>query len=255
LAFGLDAFGGDDHAERVGHVDGRGDDGIVGRAHAETGDEAGVDLELVERELAEVGERRAAGAEVVDRETHAQVLERAQRVVGGLEVVEQRDLGDLEAQSRGFEGVLLHAAADELRVVGAQQVAPRDVERDGRRRVGRRLRALRVRARLLEHPEPDGDDHPGLLGDFDEVDGHHEAAGGVRPAQEGFVAHGRAARELELPLEHDAQLVLRDRLAERALGEEPGDCLRVHRLVEQLPTRATATFGAVHRRVGVAQEP
>ncbi len=65
---------------------------------------------------------------------------------------------------------------------------------------------------------------------------------------------GRAARELELPLEHDAQLVLRDRLAQRALGEEPGDGLRVHRLVEQLPPRAAATLGAVHRRVGVAQE-
>ena len=56
LDLGLDALGGDHHAERVRHVDGRGHDRVVGRALAEPGDECPIDLELVERVAPEVGE-------------------------------------------------------------------------------------------------------------------------------------------------------------------------------------------------------
>ena len=98
LRLGLDALGGDDHVERVGHVDGRRDDRVVGRAPPEALDEHPVDLQLVEREPAEVGERRSTGAEVVDGEVHAEVLEHPQRLAGGVEIVEQRALGDLQRQ-------------------------------------------------------------------------------------------------------------------------------------------------------------
>ena len=49
LHLGLDALGGHDHAERVGHVDGRGDDRVVSGALAQARHECLVDLELVER--------------------------------------------------------------------------------------------------------------------------------------------------------------------------------------------------------------
>ena len=71
LHVGLYTFGGDGHAERMRHVDGRGDDRIVGCALAEAGDERLVDLELVERVTPEIRERRPAGTEVVDRQSDA----------------------------------------------------------------------------------------------------------------------------------------------------------------------------------------
>ena len=49
-------------------------------------------------------------------------------------------------------------------------------------------------ARLFEHPAPDGHDQAGLFRDLDEIGRHHEAAGGMGPAQERLVAHGRAVR-------------------------------------------------------------
>ena len=61
-------------------------------------------------------------------------------------------------------------------------------------------------------------------------------------------------REVELRLEQHAELVALERLAQSPLGEQAGDGLRVHRLVEQLVARAAAALGAVHRGVGVAQE-
>ena len=45
-----------------------------------------------------------------------------------------------------------------------------------------------------------------------------------------------------------------ERLSQRALGEEARDGLRVHRVVEQLVAAAAASLGAVHGRVGVAQQ-
>ena len=61
--------------------------------------------------------------------------------------------------------------------------------------------------------------------------------------------------ERELALEHHVQLVLRERLPERALGQQPRHGLGVHRLVEQLPPCPAAALGAVHRGVGVTEKP
>ena len=84
-----------------------------------SGDEARVDLQLVERKLPKVRERRAPGAEVVDGEAHAEILERPQGSARCVEIGEQGDLGDLEAQPRRVQLVLLEAPPDERRVVGA----------------------------------------------------------------------------------------------------------------------------------------
>ena len=62
-------------------------------------DERPVDLHDVDGKPAQVAERRVAGAEVVDREPDAGVLERLERGDAPRSgVLEQRALGDLEAQ-------------------------------------------------------------------------------------------------------------------------------------------------------------
>ena len=60
LLGGLDAFGDDGHAEAVGQLDDREDDGVARRVAFEVGDEALVDLHDVDREPLEVGERGVA---------------------------------------------------------------------------------------------------------------------------------------------------------------------------------------------------
>ena len=183
LLLGLDTLCGDDHAERVGHVDGRGDDGGVGRAGAEPHRERAVDLELVEREAPQVGERRAAGAEVVDREAHAEILESLEVLGGDVDLVEQRALGDVDAEHLGRDAVLAESARDDLREVGPLQLAGRHVGADGDAVALGVLvaRAQHVLARPCEHPFADRHDHAGLLGNLEEVTGRHQPAHRVLP--------------------------------------------------------------------------
>ena len=54
----LDAFGHDHDPERVSESDDRAHDRGAGAVEAEAGDEAGVDLQLVDRQRGDVGERR-----------------------------------------------------------------------------------------------------------------------------------------------------------------------------------------------------
>src|SRR5919112_5801682 len=64
----LDALRGDLEAEVPGQVDDAPDDLLIVGVAGQGGDEAAVDLDLVDREPAQVGQRRVTGAEVVDRQ-------------------------------------------------------------------------------------------------------------------------------------------------------------------------------------------
>ena len=93
---GLHAFGDRREAERPGHVHDRADDGRVVRIRPEPGDEAAVDLDLVDGKALEVAHRGVAGAEVVDGQTDPDLVQplRRARHLG----VHQRRLGELEHQ-------------------------------------------------------------------------------------------------------------------------------------------------------------
>ena len=67
----LDAFGDDDVAEVVRELDNRPDDRRVRIVVEQVGDEASVDLQLVQRQLREVPERGLTAAEVVDADGDA----------------------------------------------------------------------------------------------------------------------------------------------------------------------------------------
>ncbi len=195
------------------------------------------------------------GAEVVDGELHADVLQPAQRLGRGLEVVLQRALGHLEAQRRGVDAGIARGAGHHLGEVGPLQLARRHVGRDRERHVvaGVAGGAGDV-ARLREDPRAHRHDDAGLLGHPQEVARRHDAAHRVVPAQERLDRDAVTGGEVELGLEQHPQLVAVERAPERALGEQARHGLGVHRLVEELVARAAASLGAVHRRVGVLQE-
>ena len=105
-----------------------------------------------------------------------------------------------------------------------------------------------------EHPVADRHDDAGLFGDPDELAGATSPRTGCSQRRSASSATRSPDRRSNCGWNTHAQLVALERLAESALGEQPGDGLRVHRLVEQLAARTAAALGAVHRGVGVAQQ-
>ena len=79
LLRGLDTLGDDLEPESLAEMDDAADERLALRALAQPGDEAAVDLQLMDRQRAQIREARVAGAEVVEREAHAEVGERRQR--------------------------------------------------------------------------------------------------------------------------------------------------------------------------------
>src|SRR3990172_155682 len=75
LAFGLHAFGGDGHVERLAEADDARHDGTRLRTGAEGVDEGAVDLDLLDREAGEVAQARIAGAEIVHGDRYAEMVE------------------------------------------------------------------------------------------------------------------------------------------------------------------------------------
>ncbi len=95
---------------------------------------------------------------------------------------------------------------------------------------------------------------PGLFRDLDELSRRHQAAQRMRPPQERLLADPVTRPEVELRLEQHTELVALECLAESPLGEQAGDCLGVHCLIEPFIPRTAAALRAVHRGVRVAQE-
>src|SRR5207302_4393826 len=78
------------------------DRGIVGPRY-QLGDEAAIDLQLVDRKAAPVTHARVAGAEVVDRHYHPHAAELLQDGHGLFRIAHQRALGDLHLEKAWLE--------------------------------------------------------------------------------------------------------------------------------------------------------
>ena len=102
LLGGLDALGHDRHAEQVGELDDREDDGVARAILFQVGDEALVDLDDVDREALEVGERGVAGSEVVEGERHAELLQLVEDDERPFGVLHEDALGHLEGDQLGI---------------------------------------------------------------------------------------------------------------------------------------------------------
>src|SRR3990170_2550855 len=100
FGFGLDAFGGNRHAETDAEADDRTNDRLRVEVGSEASHERLVDLDLVERKAPEIAQAGIAGAEIVHRNAHA---ERAQRVQRGKHLgalLQKQRFGDLQLQAR-----------------------------------------------------------------------------------------------------------------------------------------------------------
>ena len=143
------------------------------------------DLEDVDREPLEIAERRVAGAEVVDREPHAQLLELLESLQHGVGLLHQHALGDLQDHRGGIHARAGERGAQRVGDPGALELASRDVDRDGQRRLRVRLApGVHLAAGLLQHPAPQLHDEPGLLRQRDEVLGQEVAVGLVLPSHQ-----------------------------------------------------------------------
>jgi len=69
-------------------------------------DQCPVQLEQIDRQLAKQREIRIADAEVVQRNAHSTRLQRRQHVAGGIHILQQGCLGDLDDQCAGRKGRL-----------------------------------------------------------------------------------------------------------------------------------------------------
>ena len=97
----FNAFGGDAQAQIFGECD----DGLDQRtrflALAHALDEGAIDLQNVERQFAQMAQARIAGAEIVERDVDALVLQRDQNKPRGVEIRDERVLGDLDFEPCG----------------------------------------------------------------------------------------------------------------------------------------------------------
>ena len=127
-----------------------------------------------------------------------------------------------------------------------------------RREVGRYLDLLgplgELRADCAQHPAPDRDDQPGLLGDRDELIGRHQSALGVSPAQQRLEPDHALVAQLDQWLVVQLELVALDGVAQVALDRHPLDQAAAQSDVERLEAPTAELLGAVHRSVRVAQQ-
>ena len=128
-------------------------------------------LSLSKGKAAQIKQARIAGAEIVEREPHAERLEPEHGELGGVDVAEQRALGDFEFEPGRVEIGFGENALHHVDEIGAAELQRRDVDRDRDARPG-----LAVEAGAAQHPFAERDDEPAVLGDRDEFGRRNLAA-------------------------------------------------------------------------------
>ena len=161
--------------ELVGDADDRLDDLPVGVVIKEVTDELKVDLEVVDGEVLEIGEGSVADAEVIQREGAAEVAQPRGEHAGGVEVVSDGGLGDLEDEILGWAAAGEHGSFDPVDLDGIGHRPGRQVDLDTMTGCG-------MLDRLIDHPLVNDADEPEPLGGREELAGGYEAAAGHRPA-------------------------------------------------------------------------
>ncbi len=256
LLLRLDALGDGHQAQAVGQSDDGAHDRVGVGAGPEAGDEAPIDLDAVDREALEVGQRRVPRPEVVDVQAQAQRPELGEHRPAGCHVGHEHTLGDLQRDGRRVGPATLECTSHERHQTGVDQLAGREVDRDGRARSpgGSVGPATGLRARLLEDVGADGHDEAVLLGERDEVERRHDAVVWAVPSHERLDTVDLARRKAHRRLVDDVELRPLHRAVQGARGREALHGPVAHGPVEQLEAVAAPVLGAVHRRVGVLDE-
>ena len=198
-----------DHAqpERMRQRDDRLRDRHVVAVVLEPVDEALVDLDRVDGKPREIGQARVAGAEIVDGDRDAALLqlrERRDRLVG---MRDDDAFGDLEIEILRREAARRERLLDDRQAAVVLQLLHRQVDRQTHHH------ALPVPlhdlpARVAQHARAERLDHPGFLGDRDELRRRDHAAHRIAPAQERLDRAGPPRLDVDLRLVGEEELVL-----------------------------------------------
>nr|WP_235823314.1 hypothetical protein [Azohydromonas sediminis] len=250
----LDAFGDDSQSERVRHLQHGLDDRARVVAVREVGDEAAVDLQLLDRQLAQVRQARVAGAEVVDRDVdpgRAEALEGAAR---GRRVGHRHRLGDLAGQLFRSHAVALQRFEQAVDEGVVAQLKRREVHRHAHAQPGVAPRA-RLAAGVVNDPRTESADQPVALGQRHEHRRRHEAARRVVPAQQRLGRRDLPAVGVDLRLVQQRQLAACDRVAQVGQQTQALDRTRVaRRWRKERMARAARALRGRHRRVGMRDQ-
>mmetsp|Transcript_21607 Transcript_21607/g.51303 ORF Transcript_21607/g.51303 Transcript_21607/m.51303 type:complete len:509 (+) Transcript_21607:483-2009(+) len=253
LGLGLDAFGHDGQAQRIGQHAGRADDG-AGRRLGQGLDHAAVELERRDRQAAQQRQRALAGAEVVEGDTHAGVAQPRQLGQHPVHMGDGRGLGDLDLDQRRVQPVVTQHGQQPVGKAGILELQRRHIDRD--RQHGQALGppAAQLLGRLAQQQRTEGDDLAGALGRRDEFDRADPPEARALPAHQGFEAAELAAagHELGLVLEHE--LALFDGGAERLFDLQQRAGSVGHAGLEEHDGGAGLMLGAVHGGIGRAQQ-
>ena len=255
LALGLDTLADDAQLQGMGEADDGADDRVTLPAAlvvVEPSDERLVDLDRVDREAGQVRQRRVAGPEVVEGEGHAELVQRSDGLVRAVRLVEQRGLGELEAQPLGRQPGRRELVGDPSGEVLVAELVRREV--DPHRRWLSAGPGGGLPDRLRQHPVAQRADQPGLLRQWQEQRGGEQPAGRVLPSHECLHADDRSAREAHLRLVVQAQLSGADARTQVLLKLEAGHGANPQGAVEHLEARPPEVLRRVHRRIGVAQQ-
>ena len=250
----FDAFGDEPHAELVRQFHDGAADGaaVVGRSHAR--DERPIQLERVDRVALQRAQRRIAGAEVVEVDRHVDVTKTFEIAVHDVGGIEERVLGNLEAQRSRQQPADLERTLHFVHEVAAGEKPRRDVHRNTERLAEHPLPGGRLAACVAEHRIGERHDEPGLLGHRDEIGRADHPTAGTGPAHERLEAADVRRGQLDDRLVDEREVVALDRLAQLGLERQALDRRGVHVRVEDLIAAAAGRLGAIHRDVGVAQQ-
>jgi hypothetical protein len=251
LLLGVDALCDDLEVEAVRHRDHRPGDPRGRRIGVDVADEAPIHLQDVERKAPQVAERRVAGAEVVERNAHTDGPQVPQACRGVLVVRQQRALGELDLEQVRTQVVVAKALGQRRVDVGPGQLDAGHVDRDGHGIVARVQPTADLSAGGIDHPRPDGDDQPRVLGDRDELLGSHGSQLRALPAQQRLGADDLPLGDVDLGLIVELELVVLDRAAQVAFDERLPLGADDHVLGKELMRAAVLTLGVVERDVRV----
>jgi hypothetical protein len=189
LLDGFDAFGDDLHVEPAAEVSDRADHLGAGVFAVETGHEALVNLDDVEREVEQIAERGVARAEVVEADGDAEGTGIRKDVGDAFISAEKNRLGDLQLKECGTKAGFGEGRHDRLEKVGICELVSGDIHADRESCFELQVPGMALGGGFSKDLAPELVDQAGLFRKRDELGGADSAANGMLPAGEGFKAH------------------------------------------------------------------
>src|SRR5581483_1296263 len=175
---------------------------------------------------------------------------------GGVNIFHDHTFRDLQLQAARVEARFFQHGANLSDQIGLDELFARQVDADVRAQVGRvqLLPFAHLAAGFAHHPVADRHDQAGLLDHRNKLARRDQPLVRVLPPDERLKALQPAAVERDNRLVMEDEFAALDRAAQVIFQMQAAHGLRVHGLVENLVAGNAVRLGAVHRRIGVAQE-